>query len=94
MVFYAINLGAFTLLFFILGMIKPKWPLFFLKEPTRFMILIITPILVMITVTMYGEGLKREKEEKAPKEIPAKVIPAPETVPVPTPKPETTPPVK
>ncbi|MGR8952071.1 MAG: hypothetical protein ACU83V_06630 [Gammaproteobacteria bacterium] len=65
-------------------MIKPKWMLFFLKEPTRFMILMITPILIMITVTMYGEGVKREKEEKALKETPAKIVePAP--VPVPTP---------
>ncbi|EIC28698.1 hypothetical protein [Methylomicrobium album] len=84
MVFYSFNLAAFTLFFFVLGMIKPKWPLFFLKEPTRFMILMITPILIMITVTLYGEGLKREREEKALQETPAKVAePAPVPVPVP-----------
>ena len=84
MVFYSFHLAAFTLIFFVVGMIKPKWMLFFLKEPTRFMILMITPILIMITVTLYGEGLKREKEEKALKETPAKIAePAP--VPVPTP---------
>ncbi|MGR8941113.1 MAG: hypothetical protein ACU83P_05935 [Gammaproteobacteria bacterium] len=84
MVFYSFHLAAFTLIFFVVGMIKPKWMLFFLKEPTRFMILMITPILIMITVTMYGEGVKREKEEKALKETPAKIVePAP--VPVPTP---------
>jgi len=90
MVFYSFHMAAFTVLFFIIGMIKPKWILFFLKEPTRFMILMITPILIMITVTLYGEGIKREKEEKALKESPAKIAePAP--VPVPTPATDTPP---
>lgn len=84
MIFYSFHMAAFTVLFFVLGMIKPKWVLFFLKEPSRFLILMITPILIMITVTMYGEGLKREKEEKALQETPAKVVePAPVPVPVP-----------
>jgi hypothetical protein len=93
MVFYAINLGIFTILFFIIGMIKPKWVLFFMKDPTRFPILMITPILIMITVTLYGEGLKREKEEKALTTSPAKEMPAPSAapVPVPVPAPETPP---
>lgn len=94
MVFYAINLGIITILFFIIGMIKPKWPLFFLKEPTRFTILMITPILIMITVTMYGEGLKQEREEKllsSAKRAPAKVMPAPATAPVPVPAPDAPP---
>jgi hypothetical protein len=88
MVFYSFHLAIFTIIFFVLGMIKPKWPLFFLKEPTRFMILMITPILIMITVTLYGEGLKREQEEKALQETPAKVAkPAPVPVPVPSTEP-------
>jgi hypothetical protein len=88
MIFYSFHLAIFTIIFFVLGMIKPKWPLFFLKEPTRFMILMITPILIMITVTMYGEGLKREREEKALQETPAKVVePAPVPVPVPSKEP-------
>lgn len=91
MTFYAINLGIFTLLFFTIGMIKPKWVLFFIKEPTRFAILMITPILIMITVTLYGEGLKRAKEERAMKEAPVKAIPAPVPVPVPAPEAPVTP---
>lgn len=84
LVHLSFDLAAFTVIFFVLGMIKPKWPLFFLKEPTRFMILMITPILIMITLTMYGEGTKREKEAKALKESPAKIIePAPVPVPAP-----------
>ena len=85
---FSFQLGIFTVLFFVLGMIKPKWPLFFLKQPTRFIILVVTPILVMITITLYGEGLKREKEEKILKETPAKISnPTPVTAPVPVPVP-------
>jgi len=83
----AINLGLLTLLIFFLGMYKPKWPLFFMKEPNRFIILAITTILFMVTATLYGEGLRREKLEKAAKQpISESVAPAP--VPVPA-KPET-----
>jgi len=86
MVLVALNLGILTLLFFIIGMIKPGWALFFVKKPGRFSILAITTILVMITVTMYGEGLRREKLEKTGfTKIP------PSTVPVPVPAPATPP---
>jgi Mg2+/citrate symporter len=86
MVNYAFNLGMWTILFFILGMYKPQWPLFFLKKPDRFMIVVITTILVMITVTLYGEGTRRAKLEQAAKlPVPQDVAP----VPVPVPAPET-----
>jgi hypothetical protein len=80
----AINLGLLTLLFFFLGMYKPNWPLFFMKEPNRFIILAITTILFMVTATLYGEGIRREKLEKAAKKpISESVAPAPVPVPVP-----------
>jgi len=49
-------------------MIKPQWPLFFMKTPNRFIIVVVTTILFMITATLYGEGLRREKLEKAAKQ--------------------------
>ncbi|MDD1605821.1 MAG: hypothetical protein LUO95_09825 [Methylococcaceae bacterium] len=80
MVTYAFDLGMWTLLFFLVGMYNPQWPLFFLKKsdklniehsmkkpdkftikPDRFLILIITTVLVMIALTLYGEGTRREK---------------------------------
>jgi len=124
MVTYAFDLGIWTLLFFIVGMYKPQWPLFFLKkpdepviepntkksnklkkrnettiepdikkparftiEPSRFTIVVITTILVMITFTLYGEGTRREKLAKqattaAPKNTDMNSTPVP--VPVPT----------
>ena len=83
----AIDLGVITILFFIIGMIKPQWPLFFMKTPSRFIIIIVTTILFMITMTLYGEGLRREKLEKAAKQ-PVSESTVPATVPVPVPVPE------
>ena len=80
----AIDLGIITILFFVLGMIKPQWPLFFMKTPSRFIIVVVTTILFMITATLYGEGLRREKMEKAAKHpISQSTIPTPVPVPVP-----------
>jgi hypothetical protein len=81
----AIDLGIITILFFVLGMIKPKWPLFFMENPSRFIILVVTTILFMITATLYGEGLRREKLEKAAKQ-PISHSTAPIPVPVPVPE--------
>jgi VIT1/CCC1 family predicted Fe2+/Mn2+ transporter len=83
----AIDLGIITVLFFILGMIKPQWPLFFMKTPNRFIIVVVTTILFMITATLYGEGLRREKLEKAVKQpVSQSIVPAPVPVPVPVPE--------
>ena len=83
----AIDLGIITVLFFILGMIKPQWPLFFMKTPNRFIIVVVTTILFMITATLYGEGLRREKLEKAAKQpVSQSIVPAPVPVPVPVPE--------
>ena len=85
----AIDLGLITILFFVLGMIKPKWPLFFMENPGRFLIVVITTILFMITATLYGEGLRREKLEKAAEQPASQsAVPAPVPVPVPVPEPE------
>ena len=81
----AINLGIWTILFFIIGMYKPQWPLFFMKTPSRFIILIATTILFMVTATLYGEGLRREKLEKAAKQP---ISHSTASVPVPVPLPE------
>jgi hypothetical protein len=93
MVTYSFDLAMWTVLFFIVGMYRPQWPLFFLKKPDRFMIVVITTIFVMATFTLYGEGMRREKLAKeattvvAPKSTNTDSTPVP--VPVPSPdKPE------
>ena len=88
MVNYAFDLGIWTILFFIIGMYKPQWPLFFLKKPDRFMILVITTVFVMITLTLYGEGTRRLKVELAAKQpVTQSAVPVPVPVPVPAPLP-------
>ncbi|MCX7094727.1 MAG: hypothetical protein NTY50_14940 [Methylobacter sp.] len=70
-------------------MIKPKWPLFFLKKPDRFLVLIISTVLFMVSATLYGEGNRqRVLEEKASKETVSKIM-DPSTAPVPVPVPDT-----
>jgi hypothetical protein len=88
----AFHTGIWTLLFLIVGMIKPKWPLFFLKKPDRFLVLIISTVLFMITFTLFGEGNRQKAaEEKAAKEVVSKIVnpasaPVPVTAPVPVPE--------
>lgn len=60
MVLVSFHLFSYTLLFFIVGMIKPKWALFFMKEPSRFLISSVSLIAFMIAMTVYGEGHKQE----------------------------------
>lgn len=88
MITAAFDLAAWTVLFFLVGMYKPQWPLFFLKKPDRFLIVVITTIFVMITFTLYGEGHRQEQLEKekiAALVAPEKTANAPVPVPVPTP---------
>ena len=86
MVIYAFDLGIWTILFFIIGMYKPQWPLFFLKKPDRFMILVITTIFIMITMTLYGEGTRRDKLEQAAKQpVTQGTVPVPVPAPAPLP---------
>ncbi|MGZ4995552.1 MAG: hypothetical protein ACXV79_15475 [Methylobacter sp.] len=82
----AFHTGIWTLIFFIVGMINPKWPLFFLKKPDRFLILIISTLLFMVSATLFGEGNRRKAlEEQTAKETVSKII-DPSSAPVPVPE--------
>nr|WP_179210330.1 hypothetical protein [Crenothrix polyspora] len=86
----AINLGLLTALFFIVGMIKPKWALFFMDKPNRFIILVVSTVLVMVSFTMFGEGnrqgIKPNQWTKVPTTDVANAPAAPSViVPVPVP---------
>ncbi len=60
MVLASIHILVYTALFFVVGMYKPQWPLFFMKHPTRFVVSSITLVAIMGGVTLYGEGHKEE----------------------------------
>jgi hypothetical protein len=87
MITAAFDLALWTVLFFVVGMIKPKWPLFFMKAPSRFLIAAITTVFIMITMTLWGEGNRQAKEEQALKTPAPTRLTAPVPVPVPTPVP-------
>ncbi|NOT83302.1 MAG: hypothetical protein HOP02_00680 [Methylococcaceae bacterium] len=61
MITAAINIGIYTIVFFLLGMYKPQWPLFFMKNPNRITIMIITIVMIMVGMTLFGEGTRRKK---------------------------------
>jgi len=60
MVLASIHILVYTVLFLAIGMYKPKWALFFLKEPTRFLVSSIALAAFMIGATVYGEGHKQD----------------------------------
>lgn len=85
---HAINLGLLSLLFFVVGMIKPKWVLFFMDKPNRWVITMISTVLFMVVMTMFGEGHRQAKlleKHKTPAATSVTPVPVPETVPVPVP---------
>lgn len=56
----AFHLYIFLAGFFVIGMFKPHWPLFFIQKPSRSIIAAISLVLFMIATTMYGEGVKQK----------------------------------
>lgn len=91
MIYAAFNIAFWTIVFFIVGMIKPKWPLFFLKQPDRFLVIIISIVLVMISLTLYGEGNRQKQlEQQKTTQVSEDTAPVVDAVPTitPTPAPE------
>lgn len=60
----AFHVLVYTAIFFVLGMIKPQWPLFFLKQPSRFIIVVVSTVGLMVGATLFGEGHKQAQLEK------------------------------
>lgn len=56
MITAAINIFIYSLLTLIIGLYKPKWALFWMKKPDRFMVIIISSVLFMTAATLFGEG--------------------------------------
>lgn len=52
----AINIFIYSLLNLIIGLYKPKWPLFWMKNPNRFTVIMISTVLFMVAATLFGEG--------------------------------------
>jgi len=61
MVTAAINILIYTVIFFLIGMFKPNWALFFMKKPNRVMVMMLSAVLFMVAATLFGEGTRKNK---------------------------------
>jgi hypothetical protein len=84
MTVYAINLFILCVLVLIAGLIKPKWILFWMDNPSRLMIQAIGAVLFMGAAILFGEGVEEKKaaelavqQKNAPPAKPAPVAPPP-----------------
>jgi hypothetical protein len=68
MIIAAINILILSVLLLIVGLIKPKWLLFWIDNPGRMPIIMLASVLFMIAVTLFGEGNRQKQEAMAAKE--------------------------
>ena len=68
MIYAAMDVLILSVFLLIVGLWKPKVLLFWLDEPSRFAVVMIVSVLVMVGITMYGEGTRQkqliEKEQQ------------------------------
>jgi hypothetical protein len=57
-IYHGISLLLLAVIIFIVGMIKPKWILLWMDNPSRMIIAAIGMVLFMIGAVLYGEGMK------------------------------------
>jgi hypothetical protein len=61
--YHGISLILLSAILLIVGMIKPKWILFWMEKPSRMMITGICMIMFMIGAVLFGEGNKQKQQE-------------------------------
>jgi hypothetical protein len=61
--YHGISLILLSIVLLIVGMIKPKWILFWVVHPTRLMIAGIGMVVFMIGAVLFGEGNKQKQLE-------------------------------
>ncbi len=63
MMVWSINLLVLAVGFLIVGMIKPRWILFWMDKPGRLPIIMLSTVLFMAAATMFGQAnLEKHKE--------------------------------
>lgn len=98
-IYHGISLVLLAVIILVVGLIKPKWILFWMDHPTRLMIGGICMVIFMIGAVLFGEGNKQKKLEMqkqaatlqsgkpvsdTPEAEPKPVIPAPPPAQAPT----------
>ena len=81
LIYYAFNIFILSVVLLIVGLIKPKWILFWVKNPTRLPIIMLSSVLFMSAAVMFGEGNKQLKQEKAQTSV-SQTAPAVSEIPV------------
>ena len=56
MIIWAFNLLVLAVGILVVGLIKPKWLLFWMEQPNRYIIVGFSVILLMAAAIMFGEG--------------------------------------
>ena len=82
MIIWAFNLLLLAIGIFVVGLIKPKWLLFWMDQPNRYIIVGVSVILLMAAAILFGEGNRQNaplsevvKTEKAvATEIPSDLV--------------------
>lgn len=62
-IYHGISLILLAVVLLIVGMIKPKWILIWMEQPTRLMIAGICMVIFMIGAVLFGEGNKQKQLE-------------------------------
>lgn len=91
LIYYSFNILILSAVLLLVGMIKPKWILFWIDKPSRLPIIMLSGILFMVAAVMFGEGNKQLKQEKAATTTAAPATPASEVPVIATPTPTPTP---
>ena len=62
MMVWSINLIILSIVLFIVGMINPRWLLFWMEKPGRLPIILLTSALFMGAGVMFGEASKEKQQ--------------------------------
>jgi hypothetical protein len=65
LIYYAFNVLIFAAIVLIVGLIKPKWILLWMDQPSRLGIVAIAAAFFMGGMILFGEGNKQLQQEKA-----------------------------
>ena len=82
MIVWAFNLILLAIGILVVGLIKPKWLLFWMEQPNRYIIVGVTTNLLMAAAILFGEGNRKNSplsevvktEKAAATEIPSDLV--------------------
>lgn len=62
-IYHGISLILLSIILLLVGMFRPKWILFWMDQPTRFMIAGVCMVFFMVGAVLFGEGNKQRNLE-------------------------------